>query len=648
MRRSKSDPAKYARKYRQISQRRMTAYDHVNEEEEIERLQSVLKHSQAQTADDGAAQQHHTHQKRDRSSSPLDDNPSSSLLSDDLVAELGGNQDAENPIYLLGSKKKKPKTAPTPTVTLSPHELKQAKQLQKKTERKLVQLEKRKAQKEKRTHLYQQLQSTALESHELPLLHSSATLGKKRTKKEQLKLLLQKERAGIQLSHDQHHLLYNEKTVVSEERPTEGDWEGNTTRGPPDPVTVKEFNKEARTKTLSSPPSIPRASRLSTEQVDSGPTASNKVSFASQMMASLSNLKVESAAQAEIVAEDRRKEEGRIVKEKEAAVNASTKKPYVPPEPIVLKSAAAMGLTPKPLTATIKVIQINRPEDIKVSRYELPVCGMEFEIMDAIRNNDVTIVCGDTGSGKSTQVPQFLYEMGMTQVSVQGGASFMVGVTQPRRVAAVSTAKRVCYELGLGNGRTIPNSSCGCLVSYQTRYETAGLGTNTHIKFMTDGILLQEIQSDLLLRKYSVIVLDEAHERNLNTDVLIGLLSMAMPLRKQATLEDKSLVPLKLVIMSATLRVSDFTENTRLFPKSPPVVVTVPGRTHPVVIHHSKVTELVKYGTCMQLLFDRLELAAILTVDGWVVCRGCGIRKDLQNTSEATCWWYTCFSYGKT
>jgi ATP-dependent RNA helicase DHX37/DHR1 len=114
---------------------------------------------------------------------------------------------------------------------------------------------------------------------------------------------------------------------------------------------------------------------------------------------------------------------------------------------------------------------------------------------------------------------------------------------------------------------------------------------------MTDGILLQEIQSDLLLRQYSVVVLDEAHERNLNTDVLIGLLSVALPLRRKAAAEAGStLSPLRLVIMSATLRVQDFTENPRLFASSvPPAVVQVPGRTFPVTIHHAKHTALDDY-----------------------------------------------------
>ncbi|KAL3823873.1 hypothetical protein ACHAXA_005455 [Cyclostephanos tholiformis] len=271
------------------------------------------------------------------------------------------------------------------------------------------------------------------------------------------------------------------------------------------------------------------------------------------------------------------------------------------------------------------VQRIDRPASIEESRYDLPVSSMEYEIIDAVRSNDCTILCGETGSGKSTQVPQFLYEAGFStsswwQVlhrrsnSLGGGnddcgelksSHLLIGITQPRRVAAVSTAKRVCFEMGCGDGQKISNDN---LVAYQTRYETAGLGKSTRVKFMTDGILLQEIQSDLLLRKYGAIVIDEAHERNLNTDVLLGLLSLALPMRRKAA-EEGSLPPLKLVIMSATLRVEDFVNNDRLFPEragggkdgaierpsSKPALVTVPGRTHPVSIHHSKVTELDDY-----------------------------------------------------
>jgi ATP-dependent RNA helicase DHX37/DHR1 len=290
---------------------------------------------------------------------------------------------------------------------------------------------------------------------------------------------------------------------------------------------------------------------------------------------------------------------------------------------------------------------------------ELPVVQMEYEIMELITNHDICIICSETGSGKSTQIPQFLYEAGYSSTVQQcqdyynnknkntttstttgrgGGRGGLIGITQPRRVAAISSAKRVAYEMGYGDGQSISSSN---LVSYQTRYESVGYSdTKTEIQFMTDGILLQEIRNDLLLRKYSVIILDEAHERNLNTDILIGLLSIAIPLRnhhhhrvqqqqrRQQQQQDENsarssitsitstttppdlpdddttvvhddLPPLKLIIMSATLRVEDFTKSSKLFPNPQyvPGVITIPGRTFPVTVHHNKVTELYNYGT---------------------------------------------------
>ena len=129
-------------------------------------------------------------------------------------------------------------------------------------------------------------------------------------------------------------------------------------------------------------------------------------------------------------------------------------------------------------------------------------------------SNDVVILCGETGSGKSTQVPQFLYEHGYT-------TSGMIGVTQPRRVAATSTADRVAVELQSSVGRK-------GLVGVHIRAEARLDKEHTKVKFMTDGILLAEIQSDLLLRQYSVVIIDEAHERNLNTDMLLGLLRLVL------------------------------------------------------------------------------------------------------------------------
>lgn len=148
----------------------------------------------------------------------------------------------------------------------------------------------------------------------------------------------------------------------------------------------------------------------------------------------------------------------------------------------------------------------------------------------------------------------------------------MIGITEPRRVAAIAMSQRVGREMSLGTD----------IVSYLIRFE-GNCTPETKIKFMTDGVLLKEVECDFLLLKYSVIILDEAHERSAYTDILIGLLSRIIQLR------NKKNNPLKLIIMSATLRVEDFTKNTRLF-KVPPPVIKVDARQFPVTIHFNKIT----------------------------------------------------------
>lgn len=135
-------------------------------------------------------------------------------------------------------------------------------------------------------------------------------------------------------------------------------------------------------------------------------------------------------------------------------------------------------------------------------------------------------------------------------------------------------------------------------MGYQVRHDRH-ISSDTRIKFMTDGILLRELQEDFLLRKYSVLLVDEAHERSLNTDILLGMLSRVLPLRRRLFESGQCpnglpVYPLKLVIMSATLRVADFTENKRLFP-SPPPVIHVSARQFPVTVHFSRRTELDDY-----------------------------------------------------
>lgn len=212
-------------------------------------------------------------------------------------------------------------------------------------------------------------------------------------------------------------------------------------------------------------------------------------------------------------------------------------------------------------------MNLNRLPEIQKSRLKLPILAEEQAIMEAINENPVTVIVGATGSGKTTQVPQFLYESGWTS------ADKMIGVTEPRRVAAVSMSQRVAHEMNLSSKE----------VSYQIRFE-GNTTSDTKIKFMTDGVLLKEIQLDPTLKKYSVIIIDEAHERSVFSDILIGILSRIIP-RRQAKGK-----PLKLIIMSATLRIEDFTENIRLFKESRPPVIRVDSRIFDVTIHYNKRT----------------------------------------------------------
>nr|XP_026489100.1 probable ATP-dependent RNA helicase kurz [Vanessa tameamea] len=210
-------------------------------------------------------------------------------------------------------------------------------------------------------------------------------------------------------------------------------------------------------------------------------------------------------------------------------------------------------------------VDIKRDPKVQIARLKLPILGEEQRIMELVNENEILIVSGETGSGKTTQIPQFLYEAGYAE-------NKMIAVTEPRRVATVAMSKRVAHELALTSKE----------VSYLMRFE-GNVTKDTKIKFMTDGVLLKEIQSDFLLSKYSVVIIDEAHERSVYTDILLGLLSRIVPLRL------KRGITLRLIIMSATLRVEDFTDNTRLF-KTPPPTIKVEARQFPVTIHFNKNT----------------------------------------------------------
>jgi len=189
------------------------------------------------------------------------------------------------------------------------------------------------------------------------------------------------------------------------------------------------------------------------------------------------------------------------------------------------------------------VPQINYPAD-------LPIAASRVEIARAIDAHQVVIIAGETGSGKTTQLPKICLEMGR-------GARQMIGHTQPRRLAARTVARRIAQELG---------SAVGDVVGYQVRF-TDRVSENTAIKLMTDGILLAEMQHDRLLRKYDTLIIDEAHERSLNIDFLLGYLKRILPQRPD----------LKLIVTSATIDVDSF---SRHFDDAP--VIEVSGRAFPV------------------------------------------------------------------
>lgn len=193
---------------------------------------------------------------------------------------------------------------------------------------------------------------------------------------------------------------------------------------------------------------------------------------------------------------------------------------------------------------------------ILATRQKLPVYGFMDDLVEAVNRHQTVVVEGETGSGKTTQIPQFLLRAGY------GGDGRCVACTQPRRVAAMSIAQRVADELDV---------SLGEQVGYNIRFEDR-TGPNTLLKFMTDGMLLREAMTDPMLSKCSVVLLDEAHERTLSTDVLMGLLKELLLKRKD----------LRIVVMSATLDAGKF---QAYFEGAP--LLKVPGRTHPVEIFYT-------------------------------------------------------------
>jgi len=214
------------------------------------------------------------------------------------------------------------------------------------------------------------------------------------------------------------------------------------------------------------------------------------------------------------------------------------------------------------------VNKLKRESDkLQRDRVSLPVYMYREKLLEAVRDYQILIIVGETGSGKTTQIPQYLHEVGYTKIG-------KIGCTQPRRVAAMSVAARVATEMGVKLGHE---------VGYNIRFEDCTTD-RTIIEYMTDGMLLRSFLNEPDMSSYSVMVIDEAHERTLHTDVLFGLVKDVARFRED----------LKLVISSATLDAEKFSE---YFDNAP--IFNVPGRRYPVSIHYTRAPEANYLDACV-------------------------------------------------
>lgn len=230
----------------------------------------------------------------------------------------------------------------------------------------------------------------------------------------------------------------------------------------------------------------------------------------------------------------------------------------------------------------------------------LPVSQRKDEILKAIEQNQVVIIAGETGSGKTTQLPKMCLELGR-------GKKGLIGHTQPRRIAARSVATRIAEEL---------HCELGTLVGYKVRFNDQ-ISYDTQIKLMTDGILLAEIQSDPFLNQYDTLIIDEAHERSLNNDFILGYLKQLLPKRPD----------LKVIITSATIDVERF---SRHFNNAP--IIEVSGRTYPVEVRYRPIAENEEQDQLQGILDAVEELQAEGRGDILIFLNG---EREIRDTAEA-------------
>ncbi|CAH1397378.1 unnamed protein product [Nezara viridula] len=220
-----------------------------------------------------------------------------------------------------------------------------------------------------------------------------------------------------------------------------------------------------------------------------------------------------------------------------------------------------------------------RPREIsiEIQRKTLPINRVKRRLLMEIEKAETVILLGETGCGKTTQIPQYLLERKLNRDGI-------IGITQPRRVAAVTVANRVAVEM---------KTSTGQAVGYTVRFEDA-TSPLTKIKYLTDGMLLREAMSDNLLKAYNFIILDEAHERTIHTDVLFGIVKEAQAKRKSS-----NCTPLKIIVMSATMDVDHF---SKYFNDAP--VIYIEGRQYPVEINHAVESQDDYIYSCLVTIFQ--------------------------------------------
>ena len=237
---------------------------------------------------------------------------------------------------------------------------------------------------------------------------------------------------------------------------------------------------------------------------------------------------------------------------------------------------------------------------------QLPVSQKKDVIKDAIANNQVVIIAGETGSGKTTQIPKMCLELGR-------GVDGLIGHTQPRRLAARTVANRIAEEM---------KCELGQQVGFKIRFSDQ-VSNNTYVKLMTDGILLAEIQQDRFLNQYDTIIIDEAHERSLNIDFILGYLKNLLPKRPD----------LKIIITSATIDPERFSKH---FDDAP--IIEVSGRTFPVDVRYNPITDINKddmeaEGDQLQGIFDAVdELCAEGPGDILIFLNG---EREIRDTADA-------------